>query len=198
MILKAQHITLFGFVLIVVMSCGIATRKMNAEEYLKWYSSQDFRWKASDTLQEIQYAVRFIPKEIELAQCISTKCKENKELKKELKEKNNYWSFMLELKSSSPDIFKLGKTYSSNEMLTYLNAQVKQDIKGITLKGDTIDCVSSIYEPLLSDRIRLLIAFESSNDGLEQILFQDKLFSNTKLKFNFLTFTNKSIPKLKI
>lgn len=172
---------------------------MKPKDYLNWYASDSFVWKTSDTVGNLIYSIRFLPREVDLARSAVSDNPDIPSLRKTYSEKTNTKTFMLEFKSLqwNTDMFSYSD-YSKSDMITYLSSSIKGDLKGLTVKGDSLDCLSIIYEPGLSSRIRLLFTLDSSTDGLKEILFTDRLFSGKPHIFSFVPITHKSIPSLKL
>lgn len=185
--------------LTLITSCGTTQKRMSPKEYLNWYGSESFVWKASDTVGGMIYSLRFLPREVDFARSALGDTPDLASLRKAYSEKSHTRTFMLEFKSAqwNTDMFSYSD-YSKSEMITYLSSTIREDLKGITLKGDSLDCVSIIYEPVLSSRIRLLFTLDSSTDGLAGILFRDRLFSGHPHTFSIQPLTDKLIPSLKL
>lgn len=194
----------FFLVLSVFVSCS-TTRKvasMNPESYLKWYSSPEFSWKNNDTLNGIFYAVRFFPKEYDIAKCAITHCEKKDVLLKDLNSKNNSYSFILDLSclEFSKDIFsypsRTGMAAADKKM--YLNNTIKGDIVAISKSNDTIKCVSAMYEASTPMRARVLFELEHTEKTITKIIFKDRMLNNSIIEFSFPELAQKQVPTLSL
>jgi hypothetical protein len=74
------------------------------------------------------------------------------------------------------------------EAVKYLSFQISNDFKIVTSSGDTIKCSGSLFERnfKVAPFKRALLYFDNINpaDNI-QLLYQDRLFGNGMIKFNF-------------
>lgn len=193
----------FSF-LSLCMACSTLKKvaEMDPETYVKWYSSPDFSWRNKDTINGISYAVRFIPKEYDIAKCAISHCEKKEVLVADLKAIGNSYGFMLELSclDFSKDIFSFpSKTgMNPNFRKMYLNNYIKEDLVGISSSSDTIKCISAIYEANMPARVRVLFDLESTAKTITRIVFKDKMLNNRFVEFSIPELTKKYIPTLNL
>lgn len=186
------------------LSCSFAQKagKLTPESYVKWCSSPDFLWKNESTLEGISYAVRFIPKQYDIARCALSHCETKEVLMNDLKAIGNSYGFMLDLSCTefSQDIFsfpsKTGMGSTNRKM--YLNNYIKGDLFGITPSNDTIKCTSAIYETNMPARVRVLFELESTTKPITKIVFRDRMIHNKPIEFIIPELTNKQLPTLNL
>ncbi|AEA42443.1 hypothetical protein [Fluviicola taffensis] len=194
---------LFIFPLVLV-GCKLSKQlKLEPESFLKWYSSEENSFKSSDTLNGICYSISAYPQEVSIAICAMNKCEPKQTLETDLKNKSQLNTYLLELTNlnSKGDLFSLGasKGMSRNEQLIYLNNDIKYALKAVTESGDTLVCVSVIYEPLLANSFRLMIDFESSKSvSIDRIIYADRLINNSLIEFQFKNNNRSNFPHLNL
>lgn len=176
--------------------------KLEPEPFLKWYSSEKNMFKSADTINDICYLFASYPKEVPIALCAINKCESKEELSSDLKAKSETRTYLFELTSLNPrkDLFAStsGQLSKDNEIL-YLNNGIKNDLKALSEKGDTLKCVSASYEPLLASKFRLIIDFESPGSGaIDHIIYTDRLMSRSQIKFDFSKTTHSNFPLLNL
>lgn len=192
------------FFLSLCFACSTAKKvaEMDPESYVKWYSSPDFSWRNKDTINGISYAVRFIPKEYDIAKCALTHCEKKEVLVADLKAIGNSYGFMLELSclDFSKDIFsfpsKTGMNPSFRKM--YLNNYIKEDLVGISSSNDTIKCISAIYEANMPTRVRVLFDLENTTKTITKIVFRDKMLNDRLVEFLIPELSKKYVPTLNL
>ncbi|MNK00318.1 hypothetical protein D3C87_181010 [compost metagenome] len=195
---------LTGLSLSLFLSCLYAQKagKLTPESYVKWCSSPDFLWKGKDTLEGISYAVRFIPKQYDIAKCALNHCEKKEVLINDLKAIGNSYGFMLELSclEFSKDLFSFpSKTgMNSNSRKMYLSQYIKGDLVGITSTNDTIKCTSAIYEANMPTRVRVLFELENTPKPITKIVFRDRMINNKPIAFIIPELTNKHLPTLNL
>lgn len=177
-------------------------KKMKPDSYIQWCNSPDFRWKDMDSVRGILYAVRFVPKQYDIAKCAQKHCEEKEVLKEDLKAVGNSYGFILELSCAeySKDIFSCpSKTgMNSNNRKMYLNNYIKGDLMGITGSNDTIQCTSAIYEASIPSRVRVLFDLENTNKPITKIIFIDKMINNQFIEFIIPELSSKYLPTLNL
>ncbi|MNJ83548.1 hypothetical protein D3C87_09690 [compost metagenome] len=175
---------------------------MNPKDYLGWYQSKEFGWKGIDTIQNVICGIRLFPKEVSIARCAIDNCESKEILKERSAAKTDYFEFILEFASLKPNesIFDLpGRLGTSRpDRVTYFSSAIKNDIKGLTSLGDTVECQSVIYEPSLPQKARMLINLEMTKKSIVEIIITDRIISGETFHFNLPELTDKSIPSLKL
>lgn len=150
----------------------------------------------------IQYAVRFVPKQYDIAKCALNHCEKKEILMTDLKTIGDSYGFILELScvEYSKDIFSYpSKTgMNSNNRKMYLNNYIKSDLIGISSSNDTIKCTSAIYEANMPTRVRVLFDLENTTKPITKIVFRDKMINNRYVEFIIPELTNKQIPTLNL
>lgn len=175
---------------------------MNPKDYLSWYQSKEFAWKGVDTIQNIICGIRLFPKEVSIAKCAMDNCEPKETLKERSADNTESFEFIVEFAGLKPNesIFdlpgKLGTSHS--DRVIYFSSEIKKDIKGLTLSGDTVECQHVIYEPSLPQRARMLIDLEVGKKGIVEIIVTDGIISGETFHFRIPELTNKSIPSLKL
>lgn len=184
------------------LSFAQKVKKLSPESYVQWCNSSDFLWKNKDTMGGILYAVRFVPKQYDIAKCALNHCEKKEILSADLKAIENSYGFILELScvEYSKDIFSYpSKTgMNSNTRKMYLNNYIKGDLVGISSSNDTIKCTSAIYEANMPTRVRVLFDLENTNKPITKIVFRDKMINNRYVEFIIPELTNKQIPTLNL
>lgn len=188
--------------LLVLTGCSVVKKSMNPKDYLDWYQSKEFGWKGMDTIQNVICGIRFFPKEVSIAKCAIDNCEPKETLKERSADKTESFEFIVEFASLKPteSIFDLsGKLGTSpSDRVIYFSSEIKKDIKGLTLSGDTVECQSVIYEPSLPQRARMLIDLEAGKKGIIEIIVTDRIISGETFHFSIPELTNKSIPSLRL
>jgi hypothetical protein len=200
-----KKLMVVGFIFpFVLVACKLSHQlKLEPESFLQWYSSDDNSFKSSDTLNGICYTMLSYPQEVSIAICAINKCESKETLMTDLKNKTQLNTYLLELKNlnSTGDLFSVGasKRMSRNEQIIYLNNDIKDDLKALTRSGDTLMCVSVIYEPLLANTFRLMIDFESSNSAsIDRIIYADRLINSSQIEFQFTKNNYSNFPLLNL
>lgn len=188
---------------LLLVGCKMSQQmELEPESFLQWYSSGKNSFKSKDTINDICYSFAFYPKEVSIAVCALNSCEPKDVLLKELKSKSENPSYLFELTSLNPlkDLFESSSAeMSKNEQIIYMNNGIKNDLKALTKRGDTLKCVSAIYEPLLASKFRLIVDFESSESGsVDQIIYIDRLMSRSQIKFNFSNTIHTNFPLLNL
>jgi hypothetical protein len=195
-------IIVLTFSLFFQLSFAQKVKKLSPESYVQWCNSPDFFWKNKDTMGGIQYAVRFVPKQYDIAKCALNHCEKKEILMTELKAVGNSYGFILELSclEYSKDIFSYpSKTgMNANNRKMYLNNYIKADLVGISSSNDTIKCTSAIYEANMPTRVRVLFDLENTTKPITKIVFRDKMINNRYVEFIIPELTNKQIPTLNL
>ncbi len=195
-------IIFLSFSLFFQLSFAQKVKKLSPESYVQWCNSPDFLWKNKDTMGGIQYAVRFVPKQYDIAKCALNHCEKKEILMTDLKAAGNSYGFILELScvEYSKDIFSYpSKTgMNSNNRKMYLNNYIKGDLVGISSSNDTIKCTSAIYETSMPTRVRVLFDLENTTKPITKIVFRDKMINNRYVEFIIPELTNKQIPTLNL
>lgn len=194
----------FHFVGFIAVACSfnacISARKSLApEEYKEWYSSEKFIWKTSDTINNLIYAFRYFPNEVSLASSALDNSKTKIELKEAIKNRAETFTFLFEIQSQNwnQNVFDFARPeLTKTEIITYLNGQIKSDLKAISVEKDTLECTAILYEPITTNKIRLLISFEGHQAMREIILF-DRVFSGYKQQFSIPELALNTTPTLK-
>lgn len=192
----------FVILFLLLLACGTAKKSMTPKEYLNWYQSKDFGWKGMDSTEQIACAIRLFPKEIMVAKCAVDDCETKETLKERLASEEGTFDFLLELSSLKPgeSIFDVrGEVGSSrSDRVLYFSNSIKNDIKGLTLSGDTVECTGVIYEPTLPQKARILINLEASKKSIVEIMITERIISGHAFHFKIPELTKKSIPSLKL
>lgn len=198
--MRFTHIVYLCFIVSILLSCTNSKKALTASEYKNWYSSNGFIWKTSDTINQLTYSFRYLPQEVDLAICALENCRSRDDLKKESKSKVTDYYFLFEISTLNwnQSVFDFTQPeLTKSEILTYLNGQIVQDLKGVSKSNDSLSCTSVIYEPLSGNKVRLLVGFEAKSD-LKEIVFFDRVFTGFKQTFSIPELTIKSTPTLKL
>jgi hypothetical protein len=191
----------FSFLLV---GCKLSQQmKLEPESFLKWYSSKDNLFKSMDTLNGVSYTIASYPQEVSIAICALNKCEPKEVLITDLKTKSAFNTYLLEIQSldAQKDLFqgKGSKGMSKNDQVLYLSNDIKYDLKALTEDGDTLKCVSVIYEPLLSGSFRLILDFEiSKSEPIDHIIYNDRLINRAQIAFGFPKNNHSNFPLLNL
>lgn len=198
-----MRLAIILFSIPTLMACSSMKRSMNPETYLSWYASPNFGWKGIDTIQEtMTCAMRLLPKEVTIAQCALESCETKETLQKRLSSMDETIDFIVEFTSLKTNIslFDLpGKISSSRaDRVMYFSSGIRQDIKVLTLTGDTLECTGVLYEPAAPQKARILVSIEKSKKSMYQLLIKDQMISGEIIRFSIPELTYKTIPTLKL
>jgi len=193
------------FTLLIVsscVSCSSLNKSLGPKDYLDWYSAKDFAWKGIDTIQDLTCAMRLFPRELDIAKCALENCESKEVLIERLSDKTETIDFMIEFASlkMNTSVFDIDGPISSSraDRIMYFSNGIKNDIKGLTVNGDTLACQSVLYEPSLPQKARMLISLEGSKKSINQIIITDRIISGEVIRFPIPELTNRSIPTLKL
>lgn len=193
------HSVILVFTSLVVFSCKTYQPALTPEQYKKWYASDAFVWRKTDTINGLIYSIAFVPGQVDIARCALENCKPKEELKQAQKDLGKDYDFILQIQTKSFNesvVDKARPELTRNEIMTYLNGQIKSDLCGMSIKNDTLSCTGIIYEPISSDRVRILFSIEGK-EPLNKIVFQDRIFSGYTQNFGLPELTLKTTPSLK-
>lgn len=189
-------------VLSTFISCSTLNKSMSPKDYLIWYSAKEFGWKGIDTVQEMTCMMRLFPQEVDIAKCALQNCESKETLLERLSGIDESIDFIIEFASlkTNISIFDIAGSIGSSraDRVMYFSSSIKNDIKGITITGDTLVCQSVLYEPSLPQKARILISLEGSKKPIDQIIITDRIISGETIRFPIPQLTNKSIPTLKL
>lgn len=191
--------TLFGLASFLVSDNGVTP-----EKYLEIYQKGKTKFEQRHLTDEIHYALKYIPQELKLIN-LEKKGAMNQELFDEFKKDDkNYHEFLMQL--SIPSFgdeflkFKLDEGMTYEERLKYYSFEMKNDIKLVVDKQDTLPCTTYIFERNFgaSPNASFTLGFElpRSYDQFT-ILLNDKAFGNNDLTFDYLRKDIKLLPTLK-
>ena len=188
---------------VLLIGCKMSRQlELEPEPFLRWYSSEKNPFRSSDTLEQVCYALSSYPKEVPIALCALNTCESKAVLLADLKSKSEGHSYLLELSTlhAQKDLFELGsQQMGKNDQMLYLNNGIKHDLKALTVKGDTLKCLSAIYEPVLPTKFRILVDFESrGSTPIDHIIFTDRLINSALVRFDFTKTTNTQFPLLNL
>lgn len=177
--------------LLGLIGCKIShPPKLDPESFMEWYSSEKNVSNFSVFSGKVEYRVSFYPKQVSIATCAISKCEDKKTLLSDMESKPELETYLLDLRTEDirVNLFDLAESsqMSRQEQIIYLNNDIKSDLIAITQKKDTLKCVSVIYEPMISNTIRLLVDFEKPDVGyIMKIIFNDQLISQSEIHFTF-------------
>lgn len=196
--LKPIHFIIL--LIFLISSCSVERKAISPEKYSKWYSSSDFKYRKTDTLNELIYSVSFFPKEIEIANCALNSCKTKSELIEMQHKKTDNYEFIFQIQTKKwSDLIAnyCNQEGVANDIYTYFTSDVYKNIYAISSSDDTLKCLGALYEPVTQDRIRFLFTIEGTFP-LKKILFEDKLFSGVLKIFELPELDINKIPTLKL
>ncbi len=195
------------FVIVTVMFCLSCSKnkELNQKEYLNFLNSEDSDLLVVKTLNNIQYTLRCQTPE---QQCLSAnksiiKSQEDFEnLMKDYKDRLNFILIIEDKKGGSNEVKQaVFNKESYGNILGYANSELGKDISLVTEK-EILPCSLVHLEPANSIQpvLRLAVLFSGIKQTNNEVtfVFDDNIFKNGPIKFNYSQKTFTELPKLKI
>lgn len=195
----------FTALIMVFTGCGISKKriKLEPENYLKWYGSAENVHTASDTVGELVYNLRLFPKEVNIALCAMKQCEPKDVLVASLEERTTITSFLFEIRgvNTQKDFFSIAGVsgISKNDRVMYLTSGIKEDLKGLSAHGDTLNCVSVMYEPTIKGQAKLVIDIDNPKQYvIREVIYSDRVISGSRISLKMPVSSNSNIPTLNL
>jgi hypothetical protein len=193
------------FLLFFLTYCSGPAAKLNPEDYIRWYERHKDDLIVIKSVNSINYTLQYNPKELLFARNYVKP--ENKLSYDSLSSsfsntKQQYFIFKIGLNGTNSDIlnYNLKSNSEYNQRVDYYAFYFPQDI--ILVQGtDTLRCIDSHFERTygLTPYITLNLVFPESdataNMG-KQIIYDDVIFNNGKIKLSIPEEIIKKIPIL--
>lgn len=186
------------------VACSSLRSHYNAEEYVRWSQQKESPLRVKQEAGDIEVELTTITRELEVARALVDKTINEKEAKAYLQESRSC-SFQLNynLQHFNTDIYHapVSGEWTADALRSYLAFGIKQDIKLISQKGDTVPCVSLQQEALMSGIPRVSFLLDFGNMELQackSLLIYDRLFNNKWIEIKVVSLKKNQQPKLTI
>lgn len=208
MILKKsnrKHI-LITLVVTTVLLCSFQSvvTGVSPDKFKAIYKKHQGKLVKNIAVHELNYSVAYVPVEMKIINLQKKKALSKVEINAIYAEYKKSKEFLLQLSISQftnewlKNRLDEGMDYS--ERVEYISFQMKNDIKFVLDKKDTIPCSNYIYERNFgtSPVTSIIIGFDTEKKYKKvEIILKDQLFNNDQLTFSFNSKDMNALPKLK-
>jgi|GEM_PF-5665946 len=186
--------------LFICSSCSRQSH-LGVNAYLDYFNSPDSPFFKEKEFNKVIYKLKMQPAEYLVLK--DNKTIDAKKFAEEVKKNSGNLSFVLIIEDNPQSKAVKQVVYKSelfDKLINYSNMQMNQDIKLVS-KADTIPCSLVYIEPANSIQpvIRVAISFENvarEKTSEYTLVFNDYLFNNGILKFNYPSGTFADLPQL--
>lgn len=188
--------------LLLVAGCGTSkSHYINAAGYQKWYAENASVLTDSLTVNNVFFAVREYPYDIDFLKDDRMAQKDLETAQSEVRsQKLTRYALRIQLPIPT-DIYHYMLGDESAGRAEYYAFEVKKAFKIVTKSNDTIPAVRVLVEQAISNNPNSLMLVEF--EGLDRkraakLLFDDKYLSKSAVKFNISGFSNSIPPQLRL
>lgn len=175
------------------MGCS---KGVDYKKYLVWYESDENPLRKTVIIGDVEYTLTYMVTDYFKAREMASGTNPEKGEQDE----SEYYKLNIKTKDKSePLTYHLKKTSDSYERINYFVSDVKDDILLLTSK-DTLSCQMHHYERVyhVGNTLSLMFIFDRTNEQRERtIVFNDKIFNNQLITFNFKQDEINTVPILK-
>lgn len=195
-------IKVISFLTIVLMWCSCSGGAKRAEEYLRFFSSENPVHKQIQ-VADLYYDISFLPAEYMAASYAMDGSNLDRQKYKEKLESTQhvlYYSIAMYAKGENPMKYRLHDPDELQRRISYYNNIAQQDIRLIVNQRDTLHPVDYIFESNLgvSNENRILVVFNKPDKFDElTLVFNDRALDNFHLKSTVTATKIKQLPTLK-
>lgn len=186
------------------LSCS-KNKELNQKEYLSYLNSEASGLLVVKTLNNIQYSLRCQTPE---QQCLSANkltIKSQKDFENLMDDYKGRLNFILIIEDKNGESNQVKKVIFNKEaygnILGYANSELGKDISLVTEK-EILQCSLVHLEPANSIQpvLRLAVLFSGITQTNNEVtfVFDDNIFNNGPIKFNYTQKIFTELPKLKI
>lgn len=188
---------------LVTTSCSVSKTRLNSEEYLSWYASDQNTFAATVNEQNVDFTIQLIPIEADASRLISTKEMTPQEAKKELDNYANqtFFKLSIQLPNQGLDIYNFNETsqVKISDRMRYFSFDFKKDIALITKQGDTMQCTNLLHERGISGSTisTFLIDFNGvSINEISTLIIEEKALVEKSIQLDLSHWNTRKLPKL--
>jgi hypothetical protein len=191
-------------ILLVNICLACKKEKLAMDAYRAFVLSKDYSCQTTQSLVAADYSIKWLPpfySYLASNEALNAKaCQHINKLNQNQRPEVLEFLFEIKIKNQKQSLSNLNNLEKNTVAVDYLSAQISRDLQMITESNDTLPCLSSQLERHYSidDKTTLLLHFSSKKDWGKSltILFNDRLFNQGIIKFNFLSKDYSQLPKL--
>jgi len=202
----SYFLRVFSFVLVLLLGASIQVmdfKKVDPQKYLEIYTQNRAQTTKSELVDNIQYKIQYVPLELKLIQLHKKGAMSESVYDQYQFDKKKYVEFLFQI--SIPEFGGEFLKYESNETsynqrLDYYSFNLKDDIRIVLDKSDTVLCSEFIFERNFgsSPNGSFILGANISNKYKQlTVIINDRVLTSQELKFNFSYQDFKKLPSLK-
>jgi hypothetical protein len=195
-----------SLLILALTNCG-QRKTLSKEDFIQYCNSEKSNLIISKAVQNINYTCKFKIPELTAILNSNKEFTSQAEFEKSVKTYSNEILFIFTIKDDSKSshavkqlVFDKQKKYSF--LLAYANTDMSSDFELKSNNGNIVPCSFLHLEPANSVQpiLRITLAFNYSRSLGEELtlVFNDKIFNNGPIKFNYPKDVLDYLPKLKI
>ena len=193
-----------GIILLVLTFNSCKRTTLSMEEYFKYLNSNE-KFSVTKEFNGILYKLKLQPPELMTLRNSKDQIKNTNDFHTELEYYKDKLNFVFLIEDASKNVGKVKSAVFNKQLyatiLEYANTDLKKDLRLIQ-NGDTLYCAAIHLESAnsLQPVIRLSLGFTNldPNNKNYTLVFNDNIFNNGPLKFNYSSTLFDQLPELKM
>lgn len=195
---------IFTPLLLLAILASCSNKGITVDEYKTWFGKKDCPMTQKQEVDGYQYELRYLTADFMALNEITPEELSYSKLKKELKERNGLYYFLLRI--IPPKEKQQQFTEGESKSISWLSFGAKDDMMVIAGK-DTLHCMMNQFEPSMG-----VMPYQSFNIGISkpdesseknpqtmlEFIFFDKVNSGKQVRFSYKASDFKQIPTYKL
>lgn len=176
-------------------------KRLDASGYAAWAESENYPFRDTQTVGDVQYVLEYRPKQVEIAQLVASGRADQSQAAEWLAEETSGMQLRLTVLTPVNDLYHYGlqQGESANDRAAYYAFAFKEDLRLVT-GADSLKPTGYLHEKGLSGYpvARFLLDFSGKPGEAESFAFYDAYFQKGWVVFSLRNWKMGDVPELEL